>query len=125
MSRNLCNDWKEAILEEASHTKLNKHSEAVVSITHSDKSGSKVFEELRNNNQVFILGHDQVSEKLFLVHHVKDALGGIGSYFKAIACLQGLGTKATSLQLNSELLSDNLDIKYPSVESIWNAGSAQ
>ena len=125
MSSKLCNNWKEAIFEESSHANLNNHSDAVMSITHSDKSGAKVLEEIRNNKQVSLLGQKQVSEELFLAHHVEEASEGIRSSLKEIACFQGLVTKATTLQLNSGMLSDGIDMKCPSVESIWSAVSVQ
>ena len=125
MSNSLSNSWKEAIFEESSVETLNKHSNAVISITYSNNSGPQVLEHLRNNRKIILLGQNVVSEEMFLVHHVEEVSGGIGSSFKALVCLQGFGTKATPLQLNTWLLNECIEVDCPTENDIWGAGSME
>ena len=59
------------------------------------------------------------------MHHLEEMSGGIGSSFRSLVCSQGWGVKAIPLQISTGLLNEGLDLKCPSKESLWNAGSSE
>ena len=84
---------KETASEESPNVSLNKYSNAFISIACSDKSSTKVLEELLNNKQVILLEQNQVSEEIFFAHYVEEISGDMGLSFKVIVCLQCLGQR--------------------------------
>ena len=127
MSSRTCNNWKEAILGNDSYDRLNRHAQDVIKISHfeASPSASYMLEKLRNDPTITMIGQSQVTQELFLMHHLEEISGGIGSSFRSLACLQGWGVKATPLQISAGLLNEGLDLKCPSKESLWNAGSSE
>lgn len=97
----------------------------MTSIADGENQGPEVMDQLCENDKVVLLGQNQVSEEVLLIHHLEEITGGIGSSFKAIVCLQGFGTKAMSLQLTSCLMKECIEVNCPSSDSLWDAGSLQ
>ena len=116
MSNQLKKNWTDLVLHSGPHERLNKHSDDVIKIINfeTSPSTSTVLEKNSSNPQVALIGQNQVTLDVFIVHHVEEASGGIGSSFRSLVCSQGWGSKEIPIQINSCPLNDGLNIKCPS-----------
>ena len=112
------------ILHEESFGNLNKHTGLAASIAHSSNDGNQSISQLRDNNNIVLIGQNVASNEIFLAHHLQEVSGGIGSSFKALVCLRGLGVTTMPIQLDPQLMNDGIELGCPSIEDLWNAGSA-
>ena len=126
MSNKLENNWKDVVPQSYPYERLNKHSDDIIKIMNveTSRSTSLVLDKLRSNPQATLIVQNQVTQDLFIAHHMEEASRGIGSSSRSLVCSQGWGSKATSMQLSSSPLSEGINVKCPSKQSLWEARSA-
>ena len=127
MSNQLENNWKDAVLQLGPHERVNKYSDDLIKIMdfETSPSTSSVLDKIRRNSQVTLIGQNQVTQDLFIVHHMEEVSGGIGSSFRSLVSLQVWGSKEIPMQLSRCPLSEGTNVKCPSKQSLWEAGSAE
>ena len=80
MPNQLENNWKDVVIQSGPYERLNKQSDEVIKIMNFDtsRSTSSVPDKLRRNPRVTLIGQNQVTQDIFIVHHMEEVSGGIG-----------------------------------------------
>ena len=120
MSSSTLNTWKEVVLNNTSHETLNKNSDTVVNIFNPsiNASTSSIFESLCINQSLVTLGVIAVGNSIFLMHHMEEIQGGIGSSFKAVVGLLGFSDKANALHFQDNIFNNTKEIECLKIEEV-------
>ena len=81
--------WQDLVLADEKMEHLKKNTDTVFTSTHCSKSTTQniALDCSKDDPHIVLLSVEQATGSISLFHHVQEVSGGIGSNFKANACV--------------------------------------